>query len=660
MVLTRPDGSTITQPAAPDAREEAAARAMAQQAVELAAAGQLAAAETKRQQLVAAHPGTAAAADIYLARAAQAESQGNIAESIVQLEHLLFYRPGHPDIRALRERYAELLLDGGRGDDAEKMLTSLFAQASTPADSQRLGGRLAAAAQAAGHGQVAVRVLMDLNQPTQAQAVVEGGIGVADAQALWDQHQDTPSWRPLVPLLGLRLAKVYYHVRDFSRAEVLLGNLVQRYGDSPYAAQAQDFLQLLRNRFRVDPKAVGVVLPLSGKYKQFGERSLQAIQLALGPRTGIKLAVKDTQGEPAIAAQAVESLVLENHVIAVLGPIFSTEALAAAVKAEELSVPLLSLSHREGLPEVGPNVFRTALTTAAQAKALVQVAFDVLHMRRFALLYPRNAYGLSFMSTFWDEVDKRQGDIVGAEIYEPDATTFREPVRRLVGRWQVSARPDYREAVDALKQQKLTPLRMRSEMDRLDKSLPPLVDFDALIIPDSGRTIGLLTPALAFEDIVLTHDPKVLDRIRRATGQHALRPITLMGASTWNSPQLLDSCETYCEDAVFVDAYFAGSPETHVRDFIGAFREATGGAEPYLSEAQAFDTAGLVHQALSTGHPSDRHSLRDQLLQLGTYRGVTGNLRFAGGGEVQRSLFTLTIKEHGIRQYEPTPEPTRG
>ena len=421
------------------------------------------------------------------------------------------------------------------------------------------------------------------------------------------------------------------------------------------------FLALLRARFVVDPQVVGVVLPLTGKYKQFGERSLQAMQLAFAPNSGIRLVVKDSQGEPSIAAQAVETLVLEHHVVAVMGPIFSAEALSAAAKAEELSVPLLTLSHREGLAEIGPYVFRTALTTAAQVKALAEVAFDSLHMRRFALLYPRNAYGLSFMAAFWDEVDRRQGDIVGAEVYEADATTFREPVRRLVGRWHVSARPDYRQAVEALRRQKLSPLRMRSELEKLDKTLPPLVDFDALVIPDSGRTIGLLTPALAFEDITLTHDPKTLERMRRASGNSALAPITLMGASTWNSPQLLDSCETYCEDAVFVDAYFAGSADAHVRDFIAAFRQASGGAEPYLSEAQAFDTAGLLRQALSSAPaPRDRRALRDQLLQLPLYRGVTGALRFAGGGEVQRQLFTLTIKEHSIRQYEPPAEPGRG
>ena len=46
---------------------------------------------------------------------------------------------------------------------------------------------------------------------------------------------------------------------------------------------------------------------------------------------------------------------------------------------------------------------------------------------------------------------------------------FREPVRRLVGRWFLSARSTYRDALDALKRQKLSPMRLRSELDKLDR-----------------------------------------------------------------------------------------------------------------------------------------------------------------------------------------------
>ena len=65
--------------------------------------------------------------------------------------------------------------------------------------------------------------------------------------------------------------------------------------------------------------------------------------------------------------------------------------------------------------------------------ALVSHAMDVLGMKSFAILYPRHNYGEELYNLFWDEVEKRNGEIRGIEVYETD-TTFSWPVKRLVAR----------------------------------------------------------------------------------------------------------------------------------------------------------------------------------------------------------------------------------
>jgi ABC-type branched-subunit amino acid transport system substrate-binding protein len=360
-----------------------------------------------------------------------------------------------------------------------------------------------------------------------------------------------------------------------------------------------------------------------------------------------------------MVSQALEDLVIQEHAIAVVGPLFSNEALGAALKAEELSVPLITLSHREGLPEIGPYVFRAALTVEGQAKELARVAFDQLGMTRFALLYPRNGYGLDFVKAFWDEVDRRKGEVRGAESYEIDQTTFTEPIKRLVGRWYWSARQDYKDALLELKAKKLPPHRVQAEEERIEKRLPPLVDFDAIVIPASGKDIGLIAPALAFEDVVTTRDPKELDKIKKATSNTKVTPVTLLGASTWNNPKTVQACEQYCENAVFVDAYFPDSPEPRVRDFVTGFRDATG-AEPQLSEAQAFDAAALLRRVLDDKRPTDRAALRDALENVTSFAGVTGKLAFDKDGEAKKELFVLTIQDGAIKKWEPPPSPPSG
>ena len=99
---------------------------------------------------------------------------------------------------------------------------------------------------------------------------------------------------------------------------------------------------------QVKPNVLGVAVPLSGNYKRWGEAILQGIGLALGEGSGVKLAIRDTRGEPAGAAQAIETLALEEGAIVVIGGVTNAEAERAAAAAEELAIPFISLSRQEG------------------------------------------------------------------------------------------------------------------------------------------------------------------------------------------------------------------------------------------------------------------------------------------------------------------------
>ena len=68
----------------------------------------------------------------------------------------------------------------------------------------------------------------------------------------------------------------------------------------------------------------------------------------------MRLAIRDTRGEPDGAAQAIESLALEEGAIAVIGGVTNAEAERAAAAAEDLAIPFISLSKQDGLTEAGP------------------------------------------------------------------------------------------------------------------------------------------------------------------------------------------------------------------------------------------------------------------------------------------------------------------
>ena len=660
-------------PAPPDPEDEARARHQLRTAQRAEAAGDRTGAEAMRTSLVRRYPTTEAAAWVYEARAHAAMQAGARAEAIDQLEHIFFLRPHFARLEAARRDYAVLLVEAGRADDALQLVRGLAPADASQSDAARatLARALVGPLQRAARPAAALAMLAEANGATEgvpphlsepAQLLLQA-ISDDELDALVrDSSRGSPGLRALRPSLLVKLSRLPVNAHDEAAQKRWLEEAAALDPQGPTGAQATALLAQTALRGEVAPATVGVLLPLTGRFSQFGERSRAAIELAFVERPDLKVVIKDTQGDPNLAAAAIDALVTEEHAIAAIGPMFSAEAVSAAARAEEAGLPLLSLSHQEGLTKAGSFVFRSALTVAAQAKALAKLSFEQLNMTKFALLAPNNRYGLEFVQAFWQEVEERRGSIRGIEMYAPDATTFRQPIRKLVGRWYLNARPEFREALQELKEKELSAVRMRSEVDRLDKRSRPIVDFDALVLPDSGRQLGLIAPALAFEDLAVGRDAKSLEKMRRTLNTNDIMPLTLLGASPWNGQQTLDACEQYCEGAIFVDAFFSASTEPAVREFITAFT-ARAGAEPSLSEAQAFDTASLVAHVLSGANwPKSRAALVAGLHGLESYAGLCGSVRFDADGEAQRELKALTIRGHKIESLSATagpPSPSR-
>ena len=288
---------------------------------------------------------------------------------------------------------------------------------------------------------------------------------------------------------------------------------------------------------------LGVAVPLSGNYKRWGEAILEGVGLALGENPGVKLAIRDTRGDPAGAAQAMEALALDEGAIAVIGGVTNAEAERSAAAAEELSIPFFSLSKQDGLTEAGPHVFQNMLTASAQARALAEFAVNRRGMKRFAVMYPSIPYGTELANAFWDAIEARGGEMRGAEAYANDRTTFTPLVKSLVGKLYLDERTDYLEQVRELGAREKDPFRRRKAMEKLREKLDPVADFDAIFIPDFPKNLKLLIPALAVEDVVTqTCLPEEVKRIAKTTGRPDLKPVQLLGSNGWDGdPSLYDT-----------------------------------------------------------------------------------------------------------------------
>jgi branched-chain amino acid transport system substrate-binding protein len=393
-----------------------------------------------------------------------------------------------------------------------------------------------------------------------------------------------------------------------------------------------------------------VAVPLSGRFKGWGEAILQGVNLGLPEGGGFRVVAKDTRGEPEGAAEALEQLASEGAV-AVIGGVANAEALRSATTAQQLGLPLLSLSKVEGVTDGRPFVLRLMLTASAQATALADWAVAKRGMKQFAVLWPDVPYGNELMSAFWDEVEARGGEFRGAGAYEADRTNFGPLVRDIVGKARLEERSDWVEAQREIYKEVKDPFRRAKALEKARKDLPPLVDFDALFIPDFARGVSLLAPALAVEDVVTTCDPRELERIRKASGRE-VRPVQLLGGNGWDDPALVEKAARYVECAVFVDGFFAGSERPETRRFVQAFQEKFG-RTPTILEASAYDAARMVAQAVDRDKAQGREAVRTALAGMRSFPGATGEISFDPRGEPVRTLFFLTIDKGGMRELRP-------
>jgi branched-chain amino acid transport system substrate-binding protein len=420
--------------------------------------------------------------------------------------------------------------------------------------------------------------------------------------------------------------------------------------------------RLFRPRRDVRPDVIGVVLPLTGRYEPVGRALLDGIQLAMRGAK-VKLEVRDSQGEPERALQALEDLAQNQKAIAVLGGVISAEASALGRRADEIGIPLLTFSKQEHITSSGSFTFRNMTTIAAQAKAMARFSTCELGLKSFAVLGPDEANARLLTEVFSDAARDQGAKVEPPVVYPPEQTTFTKEARKLSGRDELDQRPDFVARRKEILQAQSDPFRRRKALEKARAALPSIVGFQALFLPDIWKTVSLIAPALAVEDVVTNScDEEDMRRVRATTGRKALPTVTLLGWGGWQSPEnqdgkpeLLARGGKFMHCAYYVDGFFAGSARPATRRFVQSFRAAYGGKTPNLLHAYAFDSAQMYRRVLEESAPADSDRFKRLLADLPEHDGAAGPTTFDSDREARKPLFFLQITEEGVREV-----PVRG
>ncbi len=578
---------------------------------------------------------------------------------------LLFENPLHPQAPDAKRRLGRAALEVGAYRDAYQTLVSLAERAEGAERTKLYEDAMRAAEKAGLFGQalsIAVNLAGEAREPEAQKAaaarveqLVEGRADFMEiARVAEGLSPSNPAW----PVLTFKLARIYYHLRDWTRLEETLNRFLQEAPAHPFAAQAQELLARATRRVEVRPRTVGVLLPMTGRYKAVGEAMLRGIKLGLAD-SDVELIVKDTQGDVNLTSQAMEQLAFDEGAIAVMGPVLAEDSRRAALVAEELQLPLLTLTRQEDITDIGPYVFRNMLTNSAQAQAVADYAMKVKGFKSFAVLYPNLPYGVELANDFWDQVVENGGQVRGAETYSHDQTTFTTEAKKLVGRFYLEDRADYIESMRDLNKEggQMDAFRRRKAVEKIKGGVDPVIDFEALFIPDDWKRVSLVAPALAVEDIVTNAcDERDLARIRKTTGKKDLKTVMLLGTNAWSSgkgasglPELLERGGKFVNCSVYVDGFFVDSARPATRRFVQAYRQANNG-DPGLLEAIGYDSARMVRQIVEKQGPQTRGAFRESLANLKDFDGATGKTHFDEKREAKKPLFFLSVDSKGINE----------
>jgi len=416
------------------------------------------------------------------------------------------------------------------------------------------------------------------------------------------------------------------------------------------------------NALNVNPRRIGVILPLSSssvKVSRLAQQTMNGLWLALHANeipavpenmgddeasqeneiTGKsedkdnaqaesdsrkfedswELVVRDSQLNPEITKSLVHELVETERVIAIIGPLARKTSEAAAEEAERLRVPLISLSLTENIPELGEFIFRNNQSWKQEIQELLEYATSELQACRFLILYAKTREGRQKMRLFWDAAVLKGCKVVAVEGFKDEGQkslvnefdTFTGKIRRLGTEDKII-------------------------LKELKEKEVPILNFDAVFVAVGSGGVRNLSLIFPYSEV------------------YKMRKTTFLGDSGWN-----DSALPYApglrgvKNPVFVDSFFQQSNTPAMQQLLRLHERILYRHQNYIGPtaytAFAYDTLIILMQLLEDERNQSHRDLRDALLNMQMFPGVTGNLRFDEKGKVEREMQLLTLRRGKIQ-----------
>ncbi|MBO8164492.1 MAG: ABC transporter substrate-binding protein [Brevibacillus sp.] len=318
---------------------------------------------------------------------------------------------------------------------------------------------------------------------------------------------------------------------------------------------------------------IGVVSFLSGSGAAYGEAQKAGLELAQAElnkanegKLKIELLFEDSGGKKESAINAVNKLINQDNVVAIIGPTLSGEMFAAGPIANEAETPIFGISNTaEGINDIGEYVFRNSLPESIAIPTAMKKAVDKLGLKTAAFIYAANDdFSVSGFQTMKKTAEELGLENLGESTFSIGDVDFSAQLTKV-------------------------------------KELNP----DALLI--SG----------------LYKEGSMIVKKARELGIQS----TIIGGNGFNNPKVFEIAGDAAEGLIVATPFSPEKQDEKVQAFVKAFEEKYG-KKPDQFAAQAYDALYIMSQSLLQAGEADRNKLRDALAQLKDFNGVSGKLSF--------------------------------
>jgi len=187
---------------------------------------------------------------------------------------------------------------------------------------------------------------------------------------------------------------------------------------------------------------LGMVAGLSGPGASYGASIQQGLEMAAkeindaGGINGRKISIDiaDDASDPAQSVIAMQRLV-NDKVDLVIGGWGSSQVLANMAVAERAGLPYIVVGASNPRITTDKNkwTFRTLTNDNGHADRLAKVALDVLHFKKFAIMYDTNDYGVGLRDIFISDLAKAGIKPVQVESYQTNDKDFTAQLTHIAG-----------------------------------------------------------------------------------------------------------------------------------------------------------------------------------------------------------------------------------